>query len=304
MQDAARMIMAGEVEPVQLGAFLCVLRVRTEEPQEGAGFTRAVRASFAIPGNVPPVDLDWPSYAGKSRQLPWFLLAAVLLAQNGVRILMHGTEGHTEGRIYAREALESLGIPRSSTLADAARRLTEANLAFMHLGDMAPRLQEIIDLKPVLGLRSPVNTFARMSNPFDAPYSLQSVTHPNYRALHRDTAKLLGQPHMCVFKGDGGEVERRPHKLVIVQSLHDGEASEEEWPPFFEEDAVPPDGNMDISRLAALWRGDAPNPYAEAAIVGTVAIVLRFMGRAGGHEDALNAAGQMWERRSRDRTVA
>ena len=27
MQEAARMIMAGDVEPLQLGAFLCILRV-------------------------------------------------------------------------------------------------------------------------------------------------------------------------------------------------------------------------------------------------------------------------------------
>jgi len=29
-------------------------------------------------------------YAGKRRQLPWFILSTLLLAQNGVKIFMHG----------------------------------------------------------------------------------------------------------------------------------------------------------------------------------------------------------------------
>ena len=43
MADATRMILAGEVESLQLGAFLAVLRVRTEDPGEAAGFVRVVK---------------------------------------------------------------------------------------------------------------------------------------------------------------------------------------------------------------------------------------------------------------------
>lgn len=304
MLDAARMIMAGDIEPVQLGAFLCVLRVRTEEPEEGAGFTRAVQETFQIPTDAPSVDLDWPSYAGKSRQLPWFVLAALLLAKNGVRVFMHGTEGHTENRIYAREALASLGIAPATGIDDACQQIRESNFAFMTLKDLAPRLQEIIELKSILGLRSPVNTFARMINPFRAAHELQSIFHPGYRDVHRDTAKILGQPHLAVFKGEGGEVERRPQKPVLIQSLHDGELSEEQWPPLIDDEGGYIDQEMEISRLGAVWCGEDEDAYATAAITGTVAVVLRLMGRADTPDQAFEIARRMWNERDRERLAA
>src|SRR3954470_7935854 len=77
--EAARMVMREEVEPIQLGAYLALLRVRGESPEELAGLVRAARETLAIPTAAPKVDLDWPSYAGKRHRLPWFLLSALLL---------------------------------------------------------------------------------------------------------------------------------------------------------------------------------------------------------------------------------
>jgi len=301
MYAAATMILNDRVEPLQLGAFLCILRMRTEEPAEGAGFVEAVRASLQLPDDMPDVDLDWSSYSGKKRQLPWYLLAAQMLAANGIRIFMQGAEGHTPGRIYSSQALNSLGIPIAGSLEEAARHISANNFAYLLLGNLSPKLQEIIDLKPILGLRSPVNTFGRMINPFSAPYELQTVFHPNYRDIHRDTANLLGQPHMAVFKGEGGEVERRPQKPVLVQYLHDGELSETKWPAMLAEESVKGDEEMDLNRLKTIWRGEQDDAYGAAAVTGTVAIALHLMGRADTPEEALAQAVTMWESRDKQR---
>ena len=53
MYAAANMILDGDVENLQLGAFLCILRVRTEVPEEGLGFVRAVRDALAEMGEGP-----------------------------------------------------------------------------------------------------------------------------------------------------------------------------------------------------------------------------------------------------------
>jgi anthranilate phosphoribosyltransferase len=297
--EATRMILKGEVEPMQLGAFLCVLRVRTEDAGEGEGFVRAVKETIRVPEGA-RADLDWSAYAGKKRQLPWFMLSALLLAGSGVRVLMHGTEGHTPGRVYARETLAALGIPVATTLEDAARQIDERNFAYLPLAAFSPRLQEIIELKPIIGVRSPVNTFARMINPFDAPYSIQSIFHPNYREIHRDVCLRLGQPHMAVFKGEGGEIERRPEKPVEVQHLHQGTKSDEEWPATEGVARPPHEETMDLSRLAALWRGQDKDPYAEAVVVGTAAIALRLMGRAADPRAAEAEARRLWNARPND----
>ncbi len=297
MIEAARMILADEVEPLQLGAFLAVLRVRTEDPGEAAGFVRTARATIQKPKDSPAVDLDWSSYAGKKRQLPWFLLAALLLARNGVKVFMHGTEGHTPGRLYSREALEALGVGHATSLEDAAGHIRERNFTYLPLAHFSPRLQEILDLKPILGVRSPVNTFARMLNPFDAPYSLQSVFHPNYGVIHVDASVLLGQPHMAVFKGEGGETERRPAKPVTVESLNDGKKTSEVWPPMLPGVKVKTDQEMDVSRLLKHWQGDDDDAVATASVIGTTAIALRLLGRADSPGDAETEARAMWENR-------
>jgi len=297
MYQAASLIMKGQVEPMQIGAFLCILRMRTEVPEEGVGFVRAVRDTLKLPGNMPKVDLDWSSYSGKKRQLPWFLLAAQLLASNGISIFMQGTEGHTAGRIYSHSALVSLGIPIAKSLHEAADHIRNNNFAFLPLAQLSPKLQELIDLKSILGLRSPINTFGRMINPFNAMHEIQTVFHPNYREIHRDTAKLLGQKHMAVFKGEGGEVERRPQKPVLVQSLHNGVLSEEEWPAMLSEDKIKIDDTMDIKRLKTVWSGEEEDVYATAAITGTTAIVLRLIGRANSPYDAIELAKKMWSER-------
>lgn len=301
---AARMILAGEVDPMQLGAFLCVLRVRTEAPAEGAGFVRAIRETLELPKDPPAVDLDWSSYSGKSRQLPWYLLSALLLAQNGVPLFMHGSEGHTPRRVYAREALETLGVPVAASLDEAAEHIRVRNFAYLPLQGLSPRLQQLIELKPVIGVRTPINTFVRLINPFAAPHVVQSVFHPNYGEIHRGVSALLGQPNMAVFKGEGGEVERRPQKPVVVQSLMHGEPVDEEWPPLMPDEPVRTDERMDLSRLTAAWRGEDAHPYGEAAVIGTAAIALRLLGRAGGVAEAEALARRLWDGRARDRLAA
>ncbi len=88
----------------------------------------------------------------------------------------------------------------------------------------------MINLRPVMGLRSPVHTLVRLLNPFDATASIQGIFHPSYRQVHQKAALLLDQKHMAVLKGEGGETERNPDVECLVQSVHDGELSDEIWP--------------------------------------------------------------------------
>ena len=87
-EQALAMILEGNVDRLQLGAFLMLMRVKEETPAEVAGFVRAARRFLSVPTDL-RADLDWSSYAGKRRHLPWFLLSALLLAENGVRVFMH-----------------------------------------------------------------------------------------------------------------------------------------------------------------------------------------------------------------------
>lgn len=299
-QAAMAMILEGAVEPVQLGAFLCLLRVKTETPDEVAGLAAAIRATIPPPPGL-GVDVDWASYAGKSRRLPYYLLAALALAQGGVSVFMHGAEGHTAGRVYTSEALAALGLAPATSLEQAATQLRQRRFAYMTLDHLSPPLAAIMALKPLLGLRSPIHTVARMVNPLGAAFSVNGVTHPPYLAVHQGAALVLGDRATAAFKGDGGEVERRPEKPCEVWAVQDGKPLREDWPALV--DGVREREEMDLARLPALWSGADSDPAADCAIAGTIALVLRYSGRAASVAEAEERGRALWAGRDRSRLV-
>jgi anthranilate phosphoribosyltransferase len=301
-QASMGMILRGEAEPEQIGAFLMLLRLKEEVPEEIAGFTLATRAGFDLPQDVPPVDVDWSSYAGKRIQLPWFLLSALALSGADYKVFMHGTGGHTPGRVYTRETLQKLGLPIADTLAQAAGHIRARNFAYTPLQVLSPMLRHMIELRPLLGLRSPVHSFSRMLNPFDAPVMMQGIFHRGFMDIHAGAARLLNQPHMAVFRGEGGEIERRPNKPTVVMSTTgSNEPETETWPALLPDPHQAADLEMDVSSLIALWRGESDSAYATASVTGTLAIALKTMGKARDVAAAQALAEQLWV--ARDKTM-
>lgn len=299
-QEAMAMILRGEALPEQIGAFLMLLRLKEEAPEEIAGFALGTRDTFDLPGDLPSVDIDWSSYAGKRIQLPWYILSVLALVGAGYRVFMHGTEGHTPGRVYTREVLEALGYPVAGSFAEAAEHIRARNFAYVPLKVLSPKLRELIELRPIFGLRSPVHSFSRMLNPFDAPTVMQGIFHRGFMDIHSGAARLLNIPHMAVFRGEGGEIERRPNKPTQIWTTQgDTEAVVETWPALLPEPHQPADEAMDVARLARVWTGEVEDEYATATITGTIAVTLKTMGKAATMEEAEARAREIWAARDR-----
>ncbi|NBA96803.1 glycosyl transferase family protein [Pseudomonas sp. R5(2019)] len=292
-REAMGLLLDDKVEDTQLGAFLMLLRHKEESPDELAGFTEALRERLHAPALA--VDLDWPTYAGKKRHLPWYLLAAKCLAGNGVRILMHGGGAHTAGRMYTEQLLHTLNIPLCRDWASVGQALDTQHLAFSPLMDWAPRLQRMIDLRNTLGLRSPIHSLARVLNPLGARCGLQSIFHPGYQAVHRAASTLLGDTAI-VIKGDGGEIEVNPDSPSHLYGTTGGQDWDEEWPALAAQRHVKP-ASLEPTQLLAVWRGEQTDSYGEMALISTMALALRGLGAA--REDAFITARQYWENRNR-----
>ncbi|WP_263263807.1 glycosyl transferase family protein [Pseudomonas sp. RIT-PI-S] len=289
---AMGMVLDGEVEDTQLGAFLMLLRHKEESAEELAGFTEAVRARVRAPALK--VDLDWPSYAGKKRHLPWYLLAVKCLGQNGLRIFMHGGGAHTAGRLYTEQLLGDLGITLCRDWAQVAAALDAHGVAFAPLSDWAEPLQRMIDLRNTLGLRSPIHSLARVLNPLGARCGLQSIFHPGYQPVHREASRLLGDTSI-VIKGDGGELEVNPDAACHLYGTQGGEAWDEEWPQMSAQRHLKP-GSLDPALLQAVWRGETEDRYGELAVTATMALALRGLGTP--REQAFVTAKAWWDKRN------
>lgn len=295
-RDAMGMILRGDVLDVQLGAFLMLLRVKEETPEELAGFVAAARADIAAPRDI-ALDLDWSSYAGKRKHYPWFLLAVKLLVQQGVRIFMHGASGHTVNRLYTEDVLPALGMAACADWGQVRHALNHDGFAYMSLDLLSPRLGGMIALRNVMGLRSPVHTLARLLNPLDAPQVMQAIFHPAYRASHQAAAALLGYRNSCVIKGEGGEIERNPDGSCLALRIVEGDKCEEEWPMLFQARHAPEEAFV-LEDFLAVWRGDKSHEYGEMAVIGTVALALRTLRRAASQEEALATARAWWQARA------
>lgn len=318
-QDEAReamgLILGGEAAPEAVGALLMLMRYRGESADEIAGFTQAVRAQAAkgaVPasrttaalGGTPAV--DWPSYAaGRTRGLPLFLLSARLLAQAGRPVLLHGWNAHQSTGADVRRALPYVGIAQANNLADAQTHLIEDGIAYLPVEAACPHLLDLLRLRETLGLRSCLNTVARMLNPGRAPLCVQGVFHPSYRALQRDAAMRLDQPETLTLKGAGGEFERHPGKPVEVVAQRGATAYTAHAPALLTGAtrlADGPDLPRDPAALGALWRGEVTDVFAEACITGTTALVLVALGDATTDTDALEQARALWRDRARRST--
>ncbi len=290
-------VLDGAVDELQLGAFLLTLRARGETAPELAGFVRAARAR--LPDlSLLCVDLDWPSYADAHKQLPWFLLAARLLAQTGVRVLLHGVEG--EGPASTRAGLAALGVPVARHLDEVAHALDRTGLAYLPLELLAPRLAELAALKPRLGVRTVVNSLLRAFDPARARAQLIGVFHPPYVELHAEAARLLDGSACAVFKGSGGEAQRTPEKPCRVLRIEAGRVREELWPALSPDDRYPWRKELlEVGRLRALWAGELEAAAPEAAVIGTAAIALQLCGRADTPSEAQELAERLWRDRPR-----
>ena len=298
--QAMKMILAEDVLPIQLGAFLMLMRVKEETPEELAGFVLAARESCNLASDKDLVDLDWSSYAGKRRHLPWFLLSALLLAENGIRVFMHGAGGHTAGRLYTQDMLKYLGLESASSIEQVKQQLEQQHFSYLSLEHFCPKLHEIIELRPLLGLRSPVHTLVRLLNPFNADYSIQGIFHPGYRPVHQQAAAILHQPHASVLKGEGGETERNPDMECLVQSVHNGELVDENWPALFARRHVKAE-ELDPRQLSLIWQGRSEDEFAESAIIGTAAIALKLLGKANDQQQAHQLATAYWLSRDKQK---
>lgn len=295
-RTAMGMLLRGEADPLQIGAFLMLLRVKEECAEEVAGFVEAARAACQRPDTPIAVRIDWPSYAGKRRQSPWFLLAALALAQAGYRIFMHGSAGHTPDRLYTETALRALGLPICADWSDVAYELDRHGLAYLPLQAFCPALEQLIHLKPVLGLRSIANSLVRLLNPLDAPLLASSIFHPAYGPLHQQALALLGTREAITFKGDGGEIEIRPEADTRLYCIQNGQPVMHTWPRIItarsSADAFPT-----LDNLCAVWRGRPTSAHAEACILHTMAVLLFACREASQQTDALTLAEQLWANR-------
>jgi len=294
---AMDLILQDKVKPEQMGAFWMLIRIREETVAEAAGFTRSIRNKLATQISF-NVDLDWPAYAGKRNELPWFLLTAMALSQSGIKIFMHGHSFPEEARIFVDQALRFLGVEQAQSFEQAQAQIEAHNFSYLPLDRISTQLTDLMELKRLLGLRSPVNTLVRLMNPVAAQHSVHGVFHKGYDEIHIEAAKALGDKSVLVFRGGNGEAEVNPERDVSLAFLKDQQVSWSQWPKSSQQHVRQKD-NLDLSRLMDHWSGESVDSFGGQAIIQTMASVLAMISGELDQDANVEQAKVIWGQREK-----
>ena len=300
-EDALAIILDGKADPVQVGALLSVMHFRGETAAELAGFVQAARAHIgsADPGSS-PVDLDWPAYISpKSRRMPWFLQAALLLARSGHRILLHGNDGGGNIRGTLVSAARAIGIPICASRAAAVDAIDAHGIAYVPVAALSSQIHCLLSLYSVLETRSSINSLLPLLNPLGAPASMMGVVRPAYRELHRDAGALLACRNMTILGASRDAAEATPFRSSTLLRLIDGKAEDLFVPARSEPKAYPLTGLTSLEYWRDVWTGQIRDERASEIIVSTAGTALLTLsgGSAVRYEVCREKARDLWESR-------
>ena len=276
--DAMRMILNGEATEAQIGAFLIAQRVKGEAVDEILGFTQVIRTEFMRPC-CPRVenllDLAVP-YDGKAKSAQLAPAVAIILAEVGIPVLLHGAEDvPTKAGVGPGAVFRALGIANDQMPDDVARLIERVGVGYLDAKHFAPAWHDLMPLRRQFGLRTVLNTVEKFFNPANAPYQVSGFFHANYIERIRETQ--TGTRSSWMVQGEEGSIEmaagRKSH-IFATDPAHDMIlAPETVGLPIRERVTLPPDVIQHADLNRAVLSGE-PSPAADQVQLTVAAILM------------------------------
>ncbi|RZI69464.1 MAG: DNA-binding protein YbiB [Variovorax sp.] len=262
--DLFGQVLDGSVTDLEVGAFCLAMRIKGETPEEMAGFLDATHARL---NRFPASDralVVLPSYNG-ARKLPVLTpLLALLLAREGLPVLVHGAATES-ARVLASSVLAALGTHALTTV----RPLAKGEVAFAPTELLSPGLKRLLDVRRVVGLRNPAHSVVKLMQPTAGPcVVVGSYTHPEYAQSMAATFSLMGMTAL-LSRGLEGEVVSDPRRTAQIDGFVRGERIElQTQQPGTQNEVEGLPREIDIDTTAAYTQrvlaGDLPVPGAIA----------------------------------------
>ncbi|MBY0573961.1 MAG: DNA-binding protein YbiB [Undibacterium sp.] len=204
-EDAARLYTAmleRQVSDLEMGGILLAMRIKGESVNEIAGFLDACKQAV-LPLQAPSASLFAPvlipSYNGARKNANLVPLLALLLAREGVPVLVHGVM-HDAGRVTSAEIFQALQIDFANSLKQASQLMEQRLPVFMPIEVLSPQMAGILAMRRILGVRNSTHTLVKLLQPFEQPaLRLTSFTHPEYQSMLHDYFTTLDESSGAVL---------------------------------------------------------------------------------------------------------
>ncbi|MFJ6328404.1 MULTISPECIES: DNA-binding protein YbiB [unclassified Rhizobium] len=217
-EDLFAKILDGEVTDLEIGAFCLAMRIKGETPEEMAGFNDAarLRQSVVAPATSGQATVILPSYNG-ARKLPVLTaLLGLLLAEKGIRVIVHGLD-HDPGRTTVAETFSALGLPHRRHVDDVYDGVN-----FLPIDVFAPQLSKLLNVRKTVGLRNSAHSLVKILNPVAGrALVIGSYTHSAYAEIMAETYRLIGADAM-LLRGIEGESVADARKIQQIDVFVEG----------------------------------------------------------------------------------
>ena len=203
-RDLMGQVLDGQVTDLELGAFAIAMRIKGESTDELAGFLEAV-TERCLPLRAPGPAVVLPSYNG-ARKLPNLTpLLALMLAREGVPVLVHGMP-EDPTRVTTATLFQELGLTEATSADEAAQAWQRHEPVYMRTDRLCPPLARLLDARWTIGLRNSGHTVAKLLDPFPAHSGVRVVnyTHPEYAHMHTAFLQHIGA-NAVLMRGTEGE---------------------------------------------------------------------------------------------------
>ncbi len=209
----------GSITDLEMGAFCLAMRIKGETADEMAGFLDAThqRIPTIAAGDKPLVII--PSYNG-ARKLPGLTpLLALLLAREGLPVLVHGTSTESK-RVFTSEVLLALGIPAQA----AIKPIANGSVVFIPTAVLLPGLERMLAVRRTIGVRNSAHSLVKLMTPCAGKSLLiTSYTHPEYNISMAETLNLMGS-NALLLRGTEGESVADPRRTPVMHGFIGGQA--------------------------------------------------------------------------------
>lgn len=220
-------MLAGRVSDLEMGGILLAMRIKGEAVQEIQGFMTAAQA-YVQPLDAPAASLYAPvlipTYNGARKKPNLTPLLALLLARQGVPVLVHGVL-RDHGRVATAEIFEALQLPLSHTAVEVQAQMAAGRPAFMAIDDLSPAMARLLAMRRMLGVRNSTHTLVKILQPFQQPaLRLTSYTHPEYLTMlrHYFSAAPASQGDAFLMRSTEGETVASTGRAQQIDWYHPG----------------------------------------------------------------------------------
>ncbi len=227
MLEVMRLVMNGELTPVQISALLIALRMKGETIDEIAAAATVMRElSTKVEVTNTQCLIDTCGTGGDGIQtFNVSTASAFVAAAAGAKVAKHGGRS-VSSACGSADVLEALGVNVNRTPAQVASSVDSIGIGFMFAPNHHSAMKHAAPVRRELGVRTLFNLLGPLTNPANAKRQVMGVFNQHLTTKLANVLQKLGSEHVMVVHGADGMDEISFSGDTYVAELKNGTVQE------------------------------------------------------------------------------